>query len=89
MGSSMFNNRGNVAVQAGQQHVYGDVNINLIQRDELQLLEQLPYAAQAAFNSRDKEHDPFCVPDTRTDILKQIREWVNGSENSYIFWLNV
>jgi hypothetical protein len=35
-------------------------------------LNSLPYAAQASFNSYDKQHDPLCLPDTRVDVLQEI-----------------
>ena len=52
------------------------------------LLKILPYAAQAAFNSRDKQHNPLCLPDTRVGILTQIREWADSNHEKCIFWLN-
>jgi hypothetical protein len=51
-------------------------------------LNLLPHVAQAAFNSSDKQHEPLCFPDTRTDILTQIGEWADGCHQNCIFWLN-
>jgi NACHT domain len=51
-------------------------------------LEPLPYATQAPFNSSNKQHASFCLPDTRTDVLTQIREWADGHHQKCIFWLN-
>jgi len=51
-------------------------------------LNLLPYAAQAPFNSYDKRHDNVCFPDTRVDVLKEIRAWTDGQDQRYIFWLN-
>src|SRR5271155_4473965 len=56
--------------------------------DDSHLLKLLPYAAQAAFNSADKQHDPLCLPDTRVDVLNQIRAWADGGDEGSIFWLN-
>jgi hypothetical protein len=56
--------------------------------DESQLLQLLPAAAQAAFNSLDKQHDPLCLPDTRVDVLKQIMTWADQGDERCIFWLN-
>ncbi len=47
----------------------------------------LPCAAQAAFNSANKQHAPLCLPNTRVDVLARIREWANGSYGKAIFWL--
>jgi hypothetical protein len=51
-------------------------------------LYNLPYATQAAFNSWDKRHDSLCLPNTRVDVLEQIRAWADGRDERCIFWLN-
>ncbi len=56
--------------------------------DDLRLLKLLPYAAQAAFNSADQQHDPLCLQDTRVDVLDQIRAWADGGDEGCIFWLS-
>ena len=58
------------------------------QYDESQLLQLLPAAAQAAFNSSDKQHDPLCLPNTRVDVLEQIMTWADQGDERCIFWLN-
>jgi adenylylsulfate kinase-like enzyme len=30
----------------------------------------------------------LCLPDTRVQILHQIREWADGNDTRHIFWLN-
>ena len=35
-----------------------------------------------------KDHDPLCLPNTRVDILQQIRGWADGHDKRHIFWLN-
>ena len=57
-------------------------------RNEPDILKQIPFAAQAAFNSYDKQHDRVCLPDTRVDVLDQIMAWANGHDERCIFWLN-
>jgi hypothetical protein len=57
-------------------------------RNEPDLLNLLPSAATAPFNSRDKSHDPLCLPKTRTDVLQQIMAWADTSDERCIFWLN-
>ncbi|KAH0551496.1 hypothetical protein GP486_007289 [Trichoglossum hirsutum] len=52
------------------------------------LLKSLPSAAQAAFNSYDKQHDPLCLDETRVDILEQIMAWGDGDDERCIFWLS-
>jgi hypothetical protein len=56
--------------------------------DDSYPLKLLPYAAQAAFNSADKQDDPLCLQDTRVDVLNQIRAWADGGDEECIFWLN-
>lgn len=45
-------------------------------------------ATQAPFDSSSKQDDPLCLEDTRTDVLKEIRAWIYGQEESCIFWLS-
>jgi hypothetical protein len=51
-------------------------------------LSELPYAADAAFNSRSREHEPQCLADTRVDLLKQLMAWADKPHDKCIFWLN-
>src|SRR5271156_5151881 len=55
------------------------------QYDESQLLQLLPAAAQAAFNSSDKQHHPLCLPNTRVDVLEQIMTWADKGDERCIF----
>jgi hypothetical protein len=49
---------------------------------------QLPYAADAPFNSFAKQHEPVCLPDTRVDLLDEIYTWADGPDERCIFWLS-
>ncbi|KAK0645495.1 hypothetical protein B0T16DRAFT_428600 [Cercophora newfieldiana] len=51
-------------------------------------LATLPAASGAAFDSHAEEHNAQCHPDTRTKLLRQIREWANDPQAENIFWLN-
>lgn len=52
-------------------------------------LDQLPVAEQAAFNASKNQDDPLCLPNTRVDVLKQMRAWVyDGSDKRCLFWLS-
>ncbi|RYP64075.1 hypothetical protein DL771_008934 [Monosporascus sp. 5C6A] len=51
-------------------------------------LAQLPTADEAAFDSHAEEHNARCHPDTRTELLRQIREWADNPHGESIFWLN-
>ena len=51
-------------------------------------LAKLPTAEAAAFDSYVDELDARCHPDTRRDLLHQIREWASDPQGKCIFWLN-
>ena len=48
----------------------------------------MPNATKAAFNAFDKQHDSLCLPNTRVDVLNEIRAWADGQEERCIFWLS-
>jgi hypothetical protein len=52
-----------------------------------QYLEELPIAAQARLNSYERRYDSDCLPNTRVDLLQEIREWADGTDKRPIFWL--
>jgi hypothetical protein len=47
----------------------------LLDVDRRQLLDSLPYAEDAAFDSRVEEGNPTCHPRTRSSILSDIHQW--------------
>jgi hypothetical protein len=63
-------------------------NLNLSIQDDRDLCKLLPYAAQAAFNTSNKQHASLCLADTRVDLLARIRRWADGDDKKCIFWLN-
>ncbi len=52
-----------------------------------QHLEKLPTSAAAPFNCYDRRHDSDCIPNTRVDLLREIREWADGGDKRPIYWL--
>jgi hypothetical protein len=52
------------------------------------LLNSLPYAIDAPFNSYQRQHEPVCLTDTRVNLLKEIYSWADGKDERLIFWLN-
>ena len=42
----------------------------------------------ASFNAFGKDDDPFCLPNTRVEVLNNMRAWANGDHNRHIFWLS-
>jgi hypothetical protein len=63
-----------------------DVNV-LRCRNEPDIFKNIPFAAQAAFNASGKDDEPLCLPNTRVDLLQQIRTWADGDDGRHIFWL--
>lgn len=52
------------------------------------MLNSLPYAVDAPFNSYQRQHEPVCLADTRVNLLKEIYSWADGKDERLIFWLN-
>jgi hypothetical protein len=48
----------------------------------------LPTTADAPFNTYQRQYDPFCFPDTRVNLFRQIYSWADGENPPSIFWLN-
>ena len=50
-------------------------------------LAKLSYVADAAFDSFYRQYEPYCIPNTRVELLCQLKEWsLTGDE--CIFWLS-
>jgi hypothetical protein len=52
------------------------------------LEDKLLIVPDAMFDSYVNQHEDQCLPGTRTDIVRQIGEWISSSQGRYIFWLN-
>ena len=55
-----------------------DVKLDLAEQDRC--LSKLPYADGANFDSHERQNEPYCLPDTRVDILCQIMKWSSVDE---------
>ncbi|KAF3904307.1 hypothetical protein ABW20_dc0101839 [Dactylellina cionopaga] len=70
-------------------------NLSIVtSRDQRINLEKLPVVKGAMFRSLEDQHEPLCLPETRSDILRVIEEWVKkpraqgqGQSDGRIFWL--
>uniref|UniRef100_A0A0B7K5Q0 Mitochondrial division protein 1 n=1 Tax=Bionectria ochroleuca TaxID=29856 RepID=A0A0B7K5Q0_BIOOC len=71
----------NFALQIDQTEII----LNVEQRV---LLDKLPVASGAAFDSYEEGRNPTCLPNTRVDLLQQRSAWADDSESEAIFWLN-
>jgi hypothetical protein len=52
------------------------------------VLDRLPIATGAVFDSHAEEHNPACLPGTRVDLLHVVKEWVEDCDAKAVFWLN-
>ncbi|KAK1970749.1 hypothetical protein LY78DRAFT_627386 [Colletotrichum sublineola] len=60
----------------------------LLSLDQKSVLDKLPIAPDASFNSHAEEHNPTCLPNTRVELLKELDQWINNPSAETIFWLN-
>lgn len=51
-------------------------------------LEKLPAAYGAEFDSYTNQYEDYCLPGTRTELLRQITEWARLPLGKCFFWLN-
>lgn len=50
-------------------------------------LQKLPFASGAEFDSHLNQHEDECLSGTRTELLRQIKEWTTSPHGKCIFWL--
>ncbi|QGA15960.1 hypothetical protein EYB26_003627 [Talaromyces marneffei] len=51
------------------------------------VIAKLPYAKGSTFDSFDRALDSICHPETRIDLLHQIKEWAENRQGKSMFWL--
>lgn len=54
--------------------------------DDIQLLNIIPRVTDAEFG--DKSDRPYCLDDTRVEILRELRQWATNPESEQVCWLN-
>ncbi|ESU15446.1 hypothetical protein FGSG_13473 [Fusarium graminearum PH-1] len=52
------------------------------------VLDYLPNAEGASFDSYEEEHNPTCLANTRVELLRDIHRWIDNATSKTIFWLN-
>src|SRR5262245_1192451 len=65
--------------------------MNIANRDTIEQkleLGKLPIAKGASFDSHMEEHNPRCLPNTRTELLHHIQQWAQDRNGKPIFWLS-
>lgn len=78
-------NYGNVPNQAIHQNVHGGIHFG--NNGDPFTLGKLPFAPRAAYNAAIRQGHPGCTAGTRAEILEEIRDWIRGSHEQHIFWL--
>ncbi|KAF4460558.1 vegetative incompatibility het-e-1 [Fusarium albosuccineum] len=75
--------RGNIllALSVDQTAILQKVDHNIV-------LDRLPIAEGASFDSHAEEHNPTCLPDTRVDLLEGVSRWIADPNSKTIYWLN-
>ncbi|KAK5634087.1 hypothetical protein RRF57_009801 [Xylaria bambusicola] len=74
----------------GKEHAFKRLReaINVYSRGLDSMLQSLPCAVDASFNSYAKQDLSVCLPNTRVGLLKEIYNWVDSEDERCIFWLN-
>ncbi|KAL7948153.1 hypothetical protein V8C42DRAFT_275523 [Trichoderma barbatum] len=60
----------------------------LLDIDYRAVLDRLPVASDAYFDSFDESCKAKCLPETRVDLLRDVSNWANNPDSQAIFWLN-
>lgn len=60
----------------------------ILEIDKKTVLERLPVAKGASFDSNAEEDNPICLPNTRVELLQQISTWADDPGTEQVFWLN-
>jgi hypothetical protein len=72
--------------------IYGEGRDHAMRRLKKEIRDHhvldLPIAKGASYNSHMEEHNTKCLPNTRTDLLHSIIEWVHDTDSPSLFWLS-
>ncbi|KAK7928759.1 hypothetical protein PG985_005757 [Apiospora marii] len=60
----------------------------LLDIDQRLVLDKLPIAQGASFDSHAEEHNPTCLRDTRVELLREIDQWIQDPNAEAMFWLS-
>ncbi|KAI0126350.1 vegetative incompatibility protein HET-E-1 [Xylariales sp. AK1849] len=74
----------------GEKTAFERLRAKISRRRSVQseVLAKLPIAEGATFDSHANEHNPQCLPDTRTEVLREIIEWAQSADTKTVYWLN-
>ncbi|RYC57075.1 hypothetical protein CHU98_g9123 [Xylaria longipes] len=80
-----LNNIDRKIVNIGEKVVKINENTTII--DQKMILNLLPVAYGAMYDSHSEENNQFCLPDTRVDLLQTIYRWADDQGREAVFWL--
>ncbi|PNP58274.1 hypothetical protein THARTR1_01789 [Trichoderma harzianum] len=60
----------------------------LLDIDYRAILDKLPVASDAYFDSFDESSKARCLPGTRVDLLQDVSNWAKNPDSHAVFWLN-
>ncbi|RMJ22820.1 WD domain, G-beta repeat protein [Aspergillus sp. HF37] len=69
------------ALTTGISQTTGRIDLNMD-------LNKLPVAHGAEFDSNMNQHEEYCLPGTRAELLHQVTEWARSPQGNCLFWLN-
>ncbi|KAH6653655.1 hypothetical protein BKA67DRAFT_647451 [Truncatella angustata] len=72
----------------GEQEAFERLRTEISRRSPSRVLSRLLVADGAVYDSHTDEHNPQCLPDTRTEVLREIAEWAHDSLSKTVYWLN-
>ncbi|KAN0107830.1 hypothetical protein V8E51_007572 [Hyaloscypha variabilis] len=85
--SNVFDNKSTTVMnQVGQQTVFGGIHHHANQNETV-MLQLLPNARDAAYNSSKNDFRNFCLDGTRRSVQAKIGTWAERRDEQCIFWL--
>ncbi|KAK6066938.1 Vegetative incompatibility protein HET-E-1-like protein 7 [Seiridium cupressi] len=72
----------------GEKEAFERLRSEIARRSPWRVLEKLPIADGAAYNSHADEHNPQCLPNTRIEVLREIFEWAQDPLAKTVYWLH-
>ncbi|RDA95348.1 hypothetical protein CP533_3444 [Ophiocordyceps camponoti-saundersi (nom. inval.)] len=72
-------------VPANLLHTISTAILNV---DQKAVLDRLPVAVGACWDSYADEDSPLCLPNTRIEVISKIKRWAANPKSETVFWLN-
>ena len=76
-----------LALNIDQTSLLVEMKDRQITSEQERLLERLPVASEASFDSYNRQHESKCMADTRVELLQRLQDWGTHHPRP-IFWLS-